>query len=313
MSRIDPPALSGRRYRAFGLCIDSDLALPELPVDTGSASADVWIRRGEVESVLGPGDPAAFRFEDDDALLSWREVGDFRVRNGRAIDYAPRDGVDEALTSLPLLGPVMGVLLQHRGLLTLHGSAIALDNGVAVFLGDKGAGKSTTAATLIQAGKTLLTDDIVAIEGGSPLRLHPAYPQVKLTREAESAIAVCGHTMARPHPAFEKTRLLVDAPFDPAPRAPAAAFVLERGGEFRLTPLTGADALVAMMRFSYATRFGRDLIHGRTAAAHLRQCADLARRIPVQRLTVPNGLERLRALPDWLEAELAALSIEPAP
>lgn len=314
MSRIDPSDDCPRRYQAFGLHIDSDLVLPELPGEPSPrrAAADVRIRRGEVECILEADEPAAFRFADDQALLSWRDVGDFRVRDGAVIDYAPREGVDPALTSLPLLGPVMGVLLQSRGLLTLHGSAIALDNGVAIFLGDKGAGKSTTAATLVQAGKALLTDDIVAIEGGPPPRLHPAYPQVKLTREAETAIAVAAQPMARPHPDFEKTRLLIEAPFDPAPRPPAVAFVLQRGSAFALAPLAGADALMALMRFSYATRFGRALIHGRTAAAHLRQCADLARRIPVQRLTVPNGLERLQGLPVWLEGRLADLAAEPA-
>lgn len=312
MSRIDPSDNCSHRYQAFGLRIDSDLLLPELPGDPSSSvlPADVWIRRRELESVVGPDEPAAFRFGDAEALLSWRDVGDFRVRDGRAIDYAPREGVDAALTSLPLLGPVMGVLLQSRGLLTLHGSAIALENGVAIFLGDKGAGKSTTAATLIQAGKTLLTDDIVAVDSRPEPRLYPAYPQVKLTREAEISIGVAAQPMARPHPAFEKTRLLIDAPFDPAPRPPAAAFVLDRGSEFALAPLTGADALMALMRFSYATRFGQAFIHGRTAAAHMRQCADLARQIPIQRLTVPNGLDRLRALPEWLEGRLADLAGE---
>lgn len=312
MSRIDPSDDCSHRYQAFGVHIDSDLLLPELPTSSSVLPADVYIRRGDLESVLGPGEASAFRFGDREAILSWRDVGDFRVRGGRAIDYAPREGVDAALTSLPLLGPVMGVLLQYRGLLTLHGSAIALNNGVAIFLGDKGAGKSTTAATLIQAGKTLLTDDIVAVETGRTSRLHPAYPQVKLTLEAEISIGVAAQPMARPHPAFEKTRLLIDAPFDPQPRSPAAAFVLERGNDFALAPLAGADGLMALMRFSYATRFGRALVHGRTAAAHLHQCADLARQIPVQRLTVPNGLDRLRALPVWLESRLADLAREPA-
>jgi hypothetical protein len=201
----------------------------------------------------------------------------------------------------------MGVLLQRRGLLTLHGSAVALDAGTAIFLGDKGAGKSTTAAALIRAGKTLLTDDIVALECGSPPRLYPAFPQVKLTQEANASIALEAAAMARPHPEFEKQLLRLDAPFSAEPQQPSAAFVLERGVEFELHLLDGAAALMALIRFSYATRFGRDLIAGAAAADHLKQCAALSRSIPVCRLVVPNDLAALERLPDWLEAQIAAL------
>lgn len=309
MSRIEPtPRL--RRYSAFGLRIEADLALPELEPDMGSGPPDLRIRLGSAPSILDTEAPAAFRFQEDEALLSWRDVGDFRILGRDLIVYQPRAGVDEALVSLPLLGPVMGVLLERRGLLTLHGSAVELSAGVAVFLGDKGAGKSTTAAALVRAGKTLLTDDIVAVDCRGTPRLYPAYPQVKLTEEASASIAVDGEAMARPHPAFEKRRLRLDAPFDPAPREPKAALVLERGAAFALHPLRGAAALTALIRFSYATRFGRDLISGRSAADHLRQCAALSQKISVCRMVVPNDLGALAQLPDWLESEISRLDAD---
>lgn len=306
MSRIEPlPPL--RRYTAFGLRIEADIALPELEPDASEGPPDVSIARGLAPSILAADGPAAFRFEDDEAWLSWRDVGDFRISGRDRIFYQPRPRVDEALVSLPLLGPVMGVLLERRGLLTLHGSAVALSAGVAVFLGDKGAGKSTTAAALVRAGKALLTDDIVAIDCRARPRLFPAYPQVKLTEEANASITVDGEAMARPHPAFEKRRLRLDAPFSHTPREPRAALVLERGARFALHPLVGAEALTALIRFSYATRFGRDLISGRAAADHLRQCAALSRNVAVRRLVVPNDLGALAELPEWLERELGRL------
>lgn len=307
MSRVEPqPPL--RRYTAFGLRIASELALPELERGPETGAYDVRIVRTPTPCVIEDESAAAFRFGPEDAHLSWRDVGDFRIIGRDRIEYWPRPGVDEALVSLPLLGPVMGVLLERRGLLTLHGSAVALSSGVAVFLGDKGAGKSTTAAALIRAGKTLLTDDIVAIDCAASPVLYPAYPQVKLTEEASASIAVVGEAMARPHPAFEKQRVRVDAPFSLAPRRPSAALVLERGEAFGLHPLNGGAALTALIRFSYATRFGRELMSGRSAADHLRQCAALSRKIAVCRLVVPNDLAALAELPAWLEGEVATLT-----
>lgn len=307
MSRIDPhPPL--RRYRAFGLSIHSDLALPELEAEVGDGDADLCVRRGDVETILSGDEPAAYQFGDDHAVMSWRDVGDFRLTGTHTIEYSPRADVNMALVNLPLLGPVMGVLLERRGLLTLHGSAVALTSGVAVFLGDKGAGKSTTAAALIRAGKSLLTDDIVAIDCSAGPALYPAYPQVKLTDEANASIVVSGESVARPHPDFEKNRLRLDAPFDSSPRRPTAALVLERGAEFGLHRLAGAEALSALIRFSYATRFGRDLINGASAANHLRQCAALSRQVAVCRLVLPNDLAALAGLAGWLEAELEQLT-----
>lgn len=310
MSRIDPtPPLW--RYFAFGLLIESDIRLRELEPSLETRAADLTVVRGDAPHILdGPG-AAAFRFEVDQAWFSWRDVGDFWIRSRDQIVYRPRADIDEALVSLPLLGPVMGVFLQRRGHLTLHGSAVALKAGVAIFLGDKGAGKSTTAATLISAGKTLLTDDIVALEIEAVPRLHPAFPQVKLTQEASNAVVLEASLMARPHPDFEKTLLRLDGAFSTTPQTPSAAFVLERGNCFDLVKLSGADALKALMRFSYATRFGRDLITGGAAADHLRQCAALSRAVPVLRMIVPNDLDALTELPDWLEGRMSMLQAGP--
>ena len=298
------PTSARRRYRAFGLCIEVDFPLPELELETSTAAADVLVQKGDVRSLLQDDSSAVYRFEDDEAWLSWREVGDFHVLGDDRITYRARPDVGDALLGLPLLGPVMGVLLERRRLLTLHGSAVALAGGVAVFLGDKGAGKSTTAAALLRAGKTLLTDDLVAVDCRETPILYPAYPQVKLTEEASAAIVVDGKVMERPHPEFEKQRMLLDAPFDSSPRSPHSILVLERGEGFALEPLAGAAGLQALMRFSYATRFGSSLIRGRSAADHLRQCAALSRSARVRRLVVPNDLEALKHLPEWLEQNL---------
>jgi hypothetical protein len=54
-------------------------------------------------------------------------------------------------------------LLQQLGRLRLHGAAVNVGGRTAVFLGDKGAGKSTIALALGRAGATVLADDQIVI------------------------------------------------------------------------------------------------------------------------------------------------------
>jgi hypothetical protein len=54
-------------------------------------------------------------------------------------------------------------LLQQMGRLRLHGAAVELGGRTAVFLGDKGAGKSTISLALGRAGATVLADDQIVI------------------------------------------------------------------------------------------------------------------------------------------------------
>ncbi|CAN5359816.1 hypothetical protein BH09PSE1_BH09PSE1_04980 [soil metagenome] len=296
-------------YKAFGLEIVSDLAMPELAQGTG-APTDVTIRAGTIEGELAYAEqPVLYRFREESGdtrdLMSWNEVASFEISGDDRITYAGAPGSGDALVSLPMLGPVMAILLHRRGLLTLHGSAINIEGRAAVFLGDKGAGKSTTAAALVQAGYPLVTDDIVAValgQGETPL-VWPGYPQVKLTDNATEALPFAdAETMPSPHPDFGKHRHLLGGEFDCASVPLSEAVVLQRGEELAIERLAGMDAVQALMRFSYVTRFGERVLAGVTKATHFRQCVEIAQTATVCRLTVPHDLTRLSAVADALKA-----------
>lgn len=280
--------------------------MPELAPGTGRAP-DLVIAEGPMSDAwVSKTHEVSFRFREDEGgsrdVMAWYDVASFEISLDNHITYASAPGSGEALVSLPLLGPVMAVLLHRRGLLTLHGSAVMIDGKASVFLGDKGAGKSTTAAALVSAGHQLVTDDIVAIEQGaaSGLVVWPGYPQVKLTDGATEAITlVDSETMPSPHPEFGKHRHLLAGPFPTGSVPLSEAVVLERGEELRFERLKGMDAVQALMRFSYSVRFGDRLLRGPAQIAHLRQCAAVANATSVCRMIVPHDLA---ALSDVAEA-----------
>ena len=80
-----------------------------------------------------------------------------------------------------LLGPVLGLLLRLRGIVSLHASVVELDSRAVIFVGAEGAGKSTTAAAFARRGFAVLSDDIAALrETDGKFYVLPGYPRVNL-------------------------------------------------------------------------------------------------------------------------------------
>ncbi|WP_027052709.1 serine kinase [Mesorhizobium erdmanii] len=297
-----------RYYRAYGLIVASDVALPELE-PTEPACPDILIAIGTIDMPKpSPEVATVFRFEPDRQYLAWHAVGAFLISDFSRIDIEPAPGVDDALLAFPLLGPVMALLLHQRGLLVLHASAIAVTGNGAIFMGDKGAGKSTTASALIRAGHDLLTDDVVALDLTSPdaPMIVPGFPQIKLAADAAAAISL-GRAEARPqvHPAIEKMQHRLHGNFSGSMVPATRIYVLQRGQKAGITALPGIAALPAIIKFSYVRRFGRAALSGDFAALHFRQCSAIANHVGVFRLEVPTGLDRIGEAVELIETDLA--------
>ncbi|MFD2502183.1 hypothetical protein ACFSTI_29590 [Rhizorhabdus histidinilytica] len=180
-------------YFAFGLSIRSDIPLPELsPSELTGRDADLSIRLEPCGRPLPPEASGVVIDLDPDGghYLAWPGVAAFRFHGPARIDVEPYPGISAELLAFPLLGPVFGLMLHMRGALVLHASGVAIGGRSAVFVGDKMAGKSTTAGAFVEAGHRLLTDDLLAIDLVDPLvpRILPAFAQLKLSEESSAAI-----------------------------------------------------------------------------------------------------------------------------
>src|SRR4029453_14013537 len=77
--------------------------------------------------------------------------------------------VRESLAPVSLVVAVLPLLLPAFGLEPLHGASVALSGGAVLILGAAGAGKSTTALSLVRAGGTFLADDVCALDAKGSL------------------------------------------------------------------------------------------------------------------------------------------------
>jgi hypothetical protein len=290
---------------AYGLTICSSISLPEV-VAVPETKPDVIIRVGQIGSYPQRASCSGgyFCLAPGEAFFYWDGVGAFLVRHGQEIIVDPLLGVSEDIIRLPLLGMVLSAVLQQRGILGLHASAIALHGGAVAFLGHKGQGKSTIATTFYARGHALVGDDLVAMDVndlGHPMVL-PGFPQLKLMPEAVIAALGDDPTQLRQLAAgYEKRARIATTGFSLARLPLKRLYILEEGETLAIEPLRPQDALLHVLGQSYPARIFRQGLQGQEAASNFTQCAGVATQVPAFRLKRPKSLTLLLATAQLLE------------
>jgi hypothetical protein len=291
------------RYELFGLTVVSDIEMPQMRVARADKT-DLTIRRTRIVHPLRDATGAVSDLAADRQYLGWDTVGGFQVVSEALIEVDPNPGVSDFLVALPLLGSVMATLLQRRGLFVLHASAAAINGQGIGLLGDKGAGKSTTAGAIVAAGHALLSDDVVALDFSDRAMIVPAYSQLKLWESAVSGINLAAlERQAQLHPSIEKSQFSLTEGFCDHPVPLANLYVLTRGEAAAILPLDPQAALQALMRYSYMGRFG-EAGFGGSIGAFFRRSAELANAGRVRILQVPHGVANIPDAITAIEADL---------
>ncbi len=258
--------------------------------------ADVVIRLAAVDGPLpAPAEWRLTRFEQAEAYFAWQGVGRFFVTDGHMIEVELLPGVDPDMLGLFLLGPVMAALLHQRGDLVLHGSAVEIAPGrAALFVGDNGAGKSTLAGAFLKAGHSVLTDDVIAVDPAGPVRARTAFPAMKLSHEALTALApLPGEVLPSVAGNAAKLRFRFAAEAGDKATPVSHIYVVQRGADVSIAGLDPVERLGAIMRYSYMPKFGAEPLSGPLSAPYFRQCAAVAHSVPVSRLVMPDGFAAL--------------------
>ncbi len=328
------PLFPADRRVAYGLRFHSQFALPELSLDFQQEQlpdeADVRIELGQVLShaqmarLTAPDTPIedVMRFEETWCQLVFSDVGRYTLTQGRHVLVEPLDGTSESSWRLPLLGAVMALLLEQRGLLALHGGAARFSDAegqdvAAGFLGDKGQGKSTLNAALSQAGFALLCDDVLAVSGLAPVLPTASSQPVTPVQPAEP-MALSGFAWLKLAP--DAVRGVWNAePDEFALVAPEVAETDKRSVPARLAPdalplralfilsslpdeapepivihrLSAQEALLHLIPHTFAARFGALYLKGTRHRAYFRACSRLASECVVWELARKRDLALL--------------------
>ena len=295
-------------YRAYGLTVEADVPIPDLPQEKTARDSAVQIRHAPLPNIQTPDTPRPRGVQREDGIyFAWPEVGTYRVDGPDCITCNPDPDVDRRYALQPILGVLFGTLLHLRGFCTLHASAVVMENETvgenptlgraAAFTGWKRQGKSTTAAAFRQASFSLLTDDVLALEGipGAEPHARPSFPRLKLRPNAAQELGYDWEQLSSLGEPMSKRAWTGSEGFCTEARPLAGIFYLDEGESVSCERLDGQEGFQALLEQSYAPRFlGSDL----TGNRHFEQCSDLARRVPIYRLQRPR---RFSVLPQVIE------------
>jgi hypothetical protein len=169
--------LSVHLQRVYGLTIESAFPLPGVPVIADprlAGEVDVTITWTSTPAAAlrctnmahpaeSPSAPEIGTTAAGDFCLAWAGELMFSLTSDLRHIHAHSGQARVGYIPTVTIGLVLGLLLQRRGVLCLHGSALAWQGQAIALLGPSGAGKSTLSAALVRRGATLLTDDLIAL------------------------------------------------------------------------------------------------------------------------------------------------------
>jgi hypothetical protein len=297
------------RYSAYGLEIASEMCIPELE-ESAEDGSDVMIRHGPVEK-------PDFDHEDQHSVARRipeghvyyiRNIGGVRVEDGDTIIASPLDGAKERGFRFLVSGIGLGMLLHQRGLITLHASAVALQEHVVGFIGPKGMGKSTTAAAFHAHGHPVVTDDLLVLDiADDQITVRPGLPHLKLYPESiKGSLKEDPNRIPKIDPQGSKRSYNTQAERLSASLPLRCLYILDYESDQDGPPLPhsramrGDQACVELIRHSYIPRL---LPEEALSPQHLKRSAQIARTVPVRRLYREESLDRLSELVSCVEEE----------
>ena len=127
---------------------------------------------------------------DEGYLLRFPERADFLVtETAHRVVCTPAPEICPQIITELYFNQVLPLLLNSRGELVLHGSAVSIKGSAVAFIGQSGRGKSTLAATLARDGFPFLTDDglLLTRKHGAYIA-HPNRPYVRLRNDSEKGV-----------------------------------------------------------------------------------------------------------------------------
>lgn len=310
--------ITGTTYKAFGLTIRSDFVLDVLdPCVVPDDRIDLHLVRGRgiIRDTAPPVDPF-FDIGPDVQYMYWWAIGGYLIDRDDRVIVETHEGIADHLVSQAFLGLVMSIVLERRKLLCLHASAVNVQGRAALFLGDKGAGKSTTSGAMLMRGHLPVTDDLVAVDNTLDDRqtpvIRPGFACMKLWPDSIEALALRPQDSDRLiHPQTDKVqkRMPVAIPDRVVPIG--AIFVLQRGADVtrtHATRLPAHEALQMILRYTFMARYGESRLGRDHLVLHMKRCAAVVAKAPVFTLNIRADLTDLEALTE----EIARITMRDA-
>lgn len=291
-------------YVAYGLNLASELECPGFCQVEASNHNDVEICLGRMPEELDHVTPQGglFHINENQLLFDIKPAGRYLISEGRQVIIERNPSASNDMVRLFLWTAGIGALLHQRGALPLHGSAIAVDQGAMLFLGQSGMGKSTLAGAFQRNGYTVIADDICALTiRPQSCQIAPGHPEMGLWADSAQQLGLSPEQLTRTRPQAQKYVVPVENQvIQPLPVS--SIYILETypGPTVQITPLKGFEKMEAIKPHIYRLRYLKGMAGWRN---HLEQLHHLARQVRIALVRRPNQGFHLEALTTQIETD----------
>ena len=288
-------------YRVYGQSLASDFTFktrllpgsgnPDLTFSLVSSAPDYLTWR-EIEPVIHNEYIHLYCGEAFD-LFRFIDLADFDIFSEKIVCHLLDPEYNYQVEVL-LLGLIFSYWLEKRGILALQASAVSLNGQAVAFLSTNAGGKSSLAATLVQMGYPLLSDDILPIQKNKGLFIaHPSFPQMRMWPEVAQHFLGSYEDLEFAHPAYKKRRVPAGQLGNFCNKAIrlGCVYLPERqesdDNRLRIEPVPYVQAIMNFTAYSFAAQYADA---AGMQAERFQFSAKLAQAIPVYRLIYPTGL-----------------------
>ncbi|WP_209348179.1 hypothetical protein [Pontixanthobacter sp. CEM42] len=300
-------------YSAYGLAIQSDIALPAL-TRIEPTTPNITIAAANIPADAGG--KTKFRnweAEPNRFLSHFFGIGRFLVTGGDTIHYTPEDGADDTQIISILLGTALAAALMQRRILPIHSCSVLTDKGAVLVMGRSGAGKSTMLGGLLALDLPMLADDVTGLDvdaAGIPMAI-PGFPAMRLW---EDSLTELGHTsdgLAQVRRDISKFYLPVSK-FHGAPEPIRAIIHLTASNESeaRIETMNQAERVECLSRFIFRKKFIDGMGMRRFA---FQQVAKTINHVTLLRVTRPAATIEPKQLAQTMLDQIAETEAATAP
>jgi hypothetical protein len=294
-----------RNYRLAGLNVRSDEPLSGAAPARAADVDDLEIVCGpdrHVPSVPPEGEElgllhvegvlrhAVVRLPSGEVVFRVPGIVDFAITPDlRRVTQQRDPRADPSLAAVLTSGALLAVVLELRGELVLHASAVAFAERTVALSGHAGSGKTTIAGLLCAAGATLVADDLLRVDLTEPsARVWPGGNELRLRQKAADVTALLD--IERHETGDGRIGLIPEGVFAGTPRELHLIALPHLHRDARrpveLVPLTSTDAMVRLLTAPRLLGWSHPELHRR----RFEKLGTLLARVPTAVLHLPWGV-----------------------
>jgi hypothetical protein len=303
-------------YSVYGLTLASNFPIPGLLPLQSETLVDVDITFGGFDGEIICEQPwyvSTCLDEDSPILTVWKSLDgswfrflysdrtEFRInRAGTKVSATWPESLSLENTTIYLVGQIAAFVLRLRGFVCLHASSIVVDQRLLAIVGNSGAGKSTTAASLVKRGHRVLSEDVSAlVESNGKFMVQPGYPRVNLWPDAVHSLYGAPDALPQIVSTWDKRYFDLGrngGNFFNQPAALSAIYVLEDRVSEETAPsvesVSAREALISLLTNAH----GRHLVERSMRTREFDLLSRVAEVVPVRRVVPHIDFVRLDEL-----------------